>query len=90
MFPGLVPVTMEEFGTDLVIGGGGAVAGHPMGATAGARALRQAIAATMEGKTLEEYAKDKPELRAAVQAWGVFKRPQEILFKGAETDKSAK
>jgi len=90
MFPGLVPVTMEEFGTDLIIGGGGAVAGHPMGATAGARAFRQAIDATMEGKTLQEYAKDKPELRAAVQAWGVFKRPQEILFKGAETEKPSK
>jgi hypothetical protein len=34
MFPGLVSVTMEEFGTELIIGGGGAVAGHPMGARA--------------------------------------------------------
>ena len=90
MFPGLVPVTMEEFGTDLIIGGGGAVAGHPMGAKAGAKAFRQAIDATMEGKTLEEYAKDKPELGAAIKAWGVFKRPQELLFKGAETGKPSK
>jgi len=82
MNPSLVPATVEEFGPNVVIGGGGAVAGHPLGATAGARALRQAVDATMAGIPLEEYAKDKPELKAAITAWGVFKSPQQILFKG--------
>ena len=84
MYPGLVPVTIAEFGRDVIIGGGGAVAGHPMGATAGAKALREAVDATMKGVSLEEYAKDKPELRAAIEVWGVFKPPKEIMFKGAK------
>jgi len=82
MNPGLVPATVEEFGPDVVIGGGGAVAGHPLGATAGAKAMRQAVDATMAGIPLDEYAKDKPELKAAIAAWGIFKRPRQILFKG--------
>jgi 2,3-diketo-5-methylthiopentyl-1-phosphate enolase len=85
MYPGLVPVTVGEFGRDVIIGGGGAVAGHPMGATAGAKALRQAVDATMENIPLEEYAKNKPELRSAIEAWGVFKAPKEAMFKGAKT-----
>jgi 2,3-diketo-5-methylthiopentyl-1-phosphate enolase len=90
MNPGLVPATVEEFGPDVVIGGGGAVAGHPLGATAGAKAMRQAVDATMAGIHLEEYAKDKPELRAAIAAWGVFKRPHEILFKGGASTETTK
>lgn len=39
---------------------------HPVGYTAGAMAWRQAIDAAMEGIPLEEAAKTKPELKAAM------------------------
>ena len=41
-----------------------------MGATAGAKAFRQAIDATMKGIPLEEYAKEHSELDAALRAFG--------------------
>jgi ribulose 1,5-bisphosphate carboxylase large subunit-like protein len=31
--------------------------------------MRQAVDATMEGKTLEEYAKTRKELRTALELW---------------------
>ena len=37
--------------------------------SAGAKAMRQAVDATMEGKTLEEYAKTHEELAAALKQW---------------------
>jgi len=41
-----------------------------MGATAGAKSMRQAIEATMQGIRLGEYAKDHKELSAIVDSWG--------------------
>ncbi len=40
-----------------------------MGATAGARAFRQAINAKMEDIDLVEYSKDYKELRTALEKW---------------------
>jgi hypothetical protein len=45
-----------------------------LGYTAGAMAWRQAIHAAMEGIPLEEAAKTKPELKAAIYHWGIPKR----------------
>ena len=50
--------------------------GHPMGYTAGAKAWQQAIDAVVAGISLKDAAKDKPELRAALEKWGIRKRPQ--------------
>ncbi len=76
MYPGLIPVLMEEFGNDMIIPAGGGMLGHPMGYTEGAMAWRQAIDATMKGVKLSEYAKDHKELKAAIEKWGIRKRPK--------------
>jgi len=75
MYPGLLPTLVREYGTDIVVPAGGGMLGHPMGYTAGAMAWRQAIDAVMEGISLEEAARTKPELKAAIDHWGVLKRP---------------
>jgi ribulose-bisphosphate carboxylase large chain len=49
---------------------GGGCHGHPDGTEAGAKAIRQAIEATLEEISLLDYAKNKPELRKAIEKWG--------------------
>jgi len=58
-----------DLGKDFAIGAGGAVHGHPLGATAGARALRQAIDAVVRGEPLADAAAAYPELAAALERW---------------------
>lgn len=70
--PGMLPTLMEDLGKDWIIGAGGAIHGHPMGATAGARAFRQAIDAVMAGVSLEDAIKEHKELKASIDAWGIF------------------
>ncbi len=67
---GIVARTMKELGNDICIAAGGAIHGHPMGACAGAKSMRQAIDAAMQGIPITDYAKDYPELAAIVDAWG--------------------
>jgi 2,3-diketo-5-methylthiopentyl-1-phosphate enolase len=70
--PGLVPLIMRDFGIDSVVNAGGGVHGHPMGAAAGGRAFRQAIEAVLQNMKLTEYATNEhPELKAAIDLWGV-------------------
>ena len=69
---GHIEDVINKFGKDVMIAAGGAVHGHPMGAIAGAKAFRQGIDAVMAGKTLREAEKDNPELKAALDAWGVY------------------
>jgi 2,3-diketo-5-methylthiopentyl-1-phosphate enolase len=69
--PGLVPLILSDFGSEVVINAGGGVHGHPGGAAAGGRAFRQAMEAVQTGFPLEDYAADHPELQAAVERWGV-------------------
>ncbi|MGG4396771.1 2,3-diketo-5-methylthiopentyl-1-phosphate enolase [Paenibacillus thiaminolyticus] len=69
--PGIVPLIIRHFGTDVIVNAGGGIHGHPLGTAAGGRAFVQAIDAVMQGKTLESRAADQEELRAAIQAWGV-------------------
>ncbi len=76
MYPGLAPVLVEEFGIDQIIPAGGGMLGHPMGYTAGARAWRQAIDAALSEIPLTEAAKTKPELKAAIEQWGIRVRPK--------------
>lgn len=67
--PKMVPMVMKDVGDDIVIGSGGGIHAHPQGATAGARAFRQAIDATMEGLALKEAAEEHEELRIALDTW---------------------
>jgi 2,3-diketo-5-methylthiopentyl-1-phosphate enolase len=69
--PGMVPLLISDLGHDFMVGAGGPVHGHPMGPQAGARAFRQAIDAAMEGVSLRKAAEDQPELKAAIEKWGV-------------------
>jgi len=69
--PGNVHRELEVLGNDIVLQAGGGIHGHPDGTAAGARAMRQAVDAWMEGMTLEEYAKDHYELERALRKWGV-------------------
>ena len=69
LHPGLVPALIKLFGRDFVIQAGGGIHGHPGGTRAGAKAMRQAVDATLRGATLEEYARDHEELRRALQTW---------------------
>lgn len=68
--PGLVPLILKDFGSEVIVNAGGGVHGHPMGAAAGGRAFRQAIDATLQDTPLRNYAEDHAELRAAIDAWG--------------------
>ncbi len=69
LHPRLVPALMETFGSDFVIQAGGGIHGHPEGTVCGAKAMRQAVDATLYGKTLEEYAKTHQELASALKQW---------------------
>jgi ribulose-bisphosphate carboxylase large chain len=67
--PALVPALLQYFGKDVVIQAGGGIHGHPDGTRTGAVAMRQAVEATLEGKSLEEYAQTHRELKAALKTW---------------------
>ena len=67
--PKMVPNVVKDLGPDIVIGSGGGIHAHPQGPTAGAKAFRQAIDATMQGRCLEEAAKEYPELKVALETW---------------------
>jgi ribulose-bisphosphate carboxylase large chain len=69
LHPRLIPSLMETFGNDFVIQAGGGIHGHPDGTVAGAKAMRQAVDATLEKRTLEQYAKNHKELAAALNQW---------------------
>ncbi|MFD2443299.1 2,3-diketo-5-methylthiopentyl-1-phosphate enolase [Bacillus sp. CGMCC 1.16607] len=72
--PGLVPLLINDFGTDSIINAGGGVHGHPGGASSGGKAFRQAIDIHLLGKTLQEGASYYPELKVALELWG----PKEV------------
>ncbi|MFH0869399.1 MAG: type III ribulose-bisphosphate carboxylase [archaeon] len=64
-----IPDIIKIFGIDVVIQAGGGVHGHPKGTVAGARAMRQAVEASLREITLEEYAKTHVELKDAIKKW---------------------
>jgi ribulose-bisphosphate carboxylase large chain len=69
LHPRLVPALLKTFGNDVVIQAGGGIHGNPLGTVSGAKAMRQAVDATLEGRTLEAYAKTHKELQAALDTW---------------------
>ena len=66
---GMVPRLTADLGIDYALGAGGAIHGHPHGAAAGARAIRQAMDAVVAGTSLDEAARDHPELATALETW---------------------
>lgn len=68
--PGIVDKIMEFMGKDVVLQAGGGIHGHPMGTISGARAMRQAVDATLKKIPLKEYAKTHIELEKALEKWG--------------------
>ena len=68
--PGTVPRLIRDLGVDAGLDAGGAVHGHPMGPAAGARALRQAIDATLAGEGLAQAAARQVELRSRAAGLG--------------------
>lgn len=69
LYPGLVPALMKFFGKDFVIQAGGGIHGHSDGTVSGATAMRQAVDATLQGVSLQEYAKSHKELQVALEIW---------------------
>ncbi|MGO4541261.1 2,3-diketo-5-methylthiopentyl-1-phosphate enolase [Paenibacillus sp. 2TAB19] len=71
--PGLVPLILKDFGTDVVVNAGGGIHGHPMGTAAGGQAFRMAFTATLNGVPLREAAlqEGNEPLKAAIDAWGI-------------------
>ena len=67
LHPGHIPAVVDILGKDIVIQAGGGVHGHPEGTRAGAKAMREALEAKMQGIPLEEYAKEHKELREALE-----------------------
>jgi 2,3-diketo-5-methylthiopentyl-1-phosphate enolase len=59
---------------------GGAIHGHPMGAISGAKAMRQAIDATVEGIPLRQAAESHEELKVAIDSWGIQGEKEMELF----------
>jgi ribulose-bisphosphate carboxylase large chain len=70
LHPGLMPELIERLGPNLCIQAGGGVHGHPDGTHAGAKALRAAIDAAVEGRPIEAAAAEHPELEIALDRWG--------------------
>lgn len=71
--PGMVEQYISDLGNDIILASGGAVQGHPKGATAGAKAMRQAIDAVVDGIQMEEAASKNEELQCALDLWGYKK-----------------
>jgi len=69
LHPGLVPALIEIFGKDFIIQAGGGIHGHVDGTVAGAKAMRQAVDAKIQGISLEKYAETRKELKTALEKW---------------------
>jgi len=69
LHPRLVPKLLETFGNDVILQAGGGIHGHPEGTAAGAMAMRQAVEATLDIRTLSDYAKSHRELALALKQW---------------------
>ena len=64
------PDTYKALGSmDLIYACGGGILAHPQGPAAGVRSLHQAWEAAAAGVALADFAKDRAELRAALEAY---------------------
>ncbi|MFX0036057.1 MAG: type III ribulose-bisphosphate carboxylase [Candidatus Hermodarchaeota archaeon] len=65
-----VPELIKILDKNMVFQFGGGCHGHPDGTKAGAKAIRQAVDASLQGYELPEYAQKHNELAKAIQKWG--------------------
>lgn len=70
--PGIVHKYIKELGKDIILAPGGAIQGHPDGAAGGVKAMYASIEAAMKGMAVEEAAETCPELKKALDIWGVI------------------
>jgi ribulose-bisphosphate carboxylase large chain len=70
LYPQKVRPNLDCYGINCILQAGGGVHGHPDGTMAGAVAMRQAVEAWKEKKTLEEYSRTHKELARALEKWG--------------------
>lgn len=70
---GMTPINQQEIqqdlGSDIVIGIGGAIQGHPHGTTEGTKAAMAAVQATHAGVPLAQAADNCPPLAKALELW---------------------
>ncbi|MBQ6367136.1 MAG: hypothetical protein IJJ30_01145 [Erysipelotrichaceae bacterium] len=71
--PGIVKRYINEAGKNIVLAAGGSIQGHPLGTTAGAKAMQQAIDLALQDVDFCEAAKAYPELSASLDKWGYVK-----------------
>jgi len=69
LHPRLIPALIDFFGKDFVIQAGGGIHGHKDGTISGAKAMRQAVDATLQGIPLNRYAEKHKELKGALETW---------------------
>ncbi len=69
LHPGGLPGLVDKMGKDIIAQFGGGCHGHPDGTEAGARAIRQACRAVMNGRSLEEASMENKELKKALDKW---------------------
>lgn len=75
LHPGLIPGLIKIMSNNIIVQAGAGVHAHPSGTKAGAKAMRQAIDATMKKVSLKKYAKTHKELKIALDRWG-YKSPK--------------
>ena len=73
LHPGLIPSVMGILGNNCTLLVSGGIHGHPKGTRAGAKAVMQAIEASMNGIDLNEFATKNKELKQALGKWEYFR-----------------
>ncbi len=68
--PSKIPALMDAMGNDIIMQFGGGCHGHPDGTYAGAKAIRQALEATIYKIPIPAYAEYHRELKRALEKWG--------------------
>lgn len=68
--PTMVPELTKIFGKDVIMQLDGGIHTHPMGTVSRATACMQAVDASLDGISLEEYVKTHTELKAVLDKWG--------------------
>ncbi|MFQ6088596.1 MAG: type III ribulose-bisphosphate carboxylase [Candidatus Methanofastidiosia archaeon] len=69
LHPGKIQDLVKIFKKDILMQFGGGIHGHPSGTIAGARAVRQALDAILQGISIKDYAQDHKELQEALEKW---------------------
>ena len=73
MNPGMVPINIEVYGSNIALFAGKGVYGHPGGLKAGIKGMKQAIKCTLEGQKLDDVdGKNYKEMKDAIRHFGLL------------------